>query len=101
MPNEQIGDYSLPDGRRVTWGALVRMLLATRPENCPVAGTMNAVFGEAKFQSLGQVADAFGVHPGTVRADWTSQQMPGNPDDGYPVGELFMWRIQRLLAAES
>lgn len=100
MPNDSGGDYSLPDGRRVTWVGLVQMLLATRPARCPDIGTVNAVFGATKFASLGQVAEAFGVHPGTVRADWTSQQMPGNAEDGYPIGELFRWRIRRLLSAE-
>jgi hypothetical protein len=90
------GDYKLPDGRCVTWAALIRMLLSLQPTRCPDVGTVAAVFGDAKFRSLGQVAEAFSVHPSVVRSDWRSQEMPGNPDDGWPIGELFRWHLHRI-----
>lgn len=91
-----IGDYALPDSRIVTWVAFVRMLLKLQPTRCPDVGTVNAVFGDAKFKSLGEVAQAFDVHPNVVRADWRSLGMPGNPDDGWPIGELFRWHLERI-----
>jgi hypothetical protein len=88
-------DYTLPDGRGVTWVALVRMLVALHPNRCPDLATITAVFGAAVFTSLGQVAEAFVVHPGVVRADWCNQGLPGNPDDGYPIAEVFQWYLHR------
>jgi hypothetical protein len=90
------GDFKLPDGRIISWVALVQMLMALDPSRTPDVGTVAAVFGDAKFKSLGEVAEAFQTHPSTVRKDWRSQGMPGSPEDGWPIGEIFRWRLTRL-----
>jgi hypothetical protein len=95
-PEATKGDYQLPDGRVVTWAALVRMLLGLQPTRCPDVGTVTAVFGDAKFKSLGQIAEAFSVHPSVVRSDWRSQGMPGSPEDGWPISELLTWHLRRV-----
>ena len=89
-------DYELPDGRCVSWIALTRMLLALSPTRCPDIATVGRVFGDAKFKSIGQIAEAFQVSPTTVRKDWRSMGMPGDPSTGWPVDELFRWHLDRI-----
>jgi hypothetical protein len=93
--DELNGDYTLPDGKRVTWVALVRMLLELKPARCPDVATVAAVFGDAKFKTLGEVAQAFDRNPSVVRGDWRSAGMPGDRTTGWPVGELFRWHLNR------
>ena len=95
-PNASRGDYTLPGGRTITWVALVRMLLALRPTRAPDVATVAAVFRDDKFSNLSEVAQAFEVSLTTVRKDWRALDMPGSPEDGWPVGELFRWYLLRV-----
>jgi hypothetical protein len=89
------GDYTLPDGRVISWVALVQMLLALQPRRCPDITTAARVFGDAVFNNLGEVAAAFGVSPTTVKKDWRHQGMPGT-EGAWPVAELFRWHVNRI-----
>lgn len=93
--------YRLPDGRVVSWVALVRLLLALEPTRCPDLATVDALFGDAKFKTLAEVSEAMSVHPGTVRADWRAAGLPGDAETGWPIGEVFRWHVGRIERRES
>lgn len=93
------GRYALSADRRLTFVALVQMLVDMKPQRVPDVATVNAVFGGEKFKSLGEMAEAFRTHPATVRADWRNMGLPGSAKDGWPIGEAFRWYVERKVAA--
>jgi hypothetical protein len=63
---------------------------------CPHWSDFTALFGrENYFRTYAQIAEAFEVNASTVRGEWASAGLPGNADDGWPIGEVFHWWLGR------
>ena len=67
-------------------------LLRSQPANVdPMA--IKRLVGNAKAESMPEVARAFGVAANTVRQSWRPSGMPGSPGN-YSLADIAIWRLR-------